>query len=129
VLLRRYSTPMQRRVLALACLRHRHATFSAPLTEAAQLSETNSSDYSNDSWSVIKASDTLSARIVRLLAHLRLHALEQPVSTGGERNGTMRTTERRDLAFFGWLFGAILLAVFWWSGELDPVLKWIDKIG
>lgn len=41
----------------------------------------------------------------------------------------MRTTEKRDLAFFGWLFGAILLVVFWWSGKLDPVFKWIDKIG
>lgn len=41
----------------------------------------------------------------------------------------MKSTERRDLAFFGWLFGVILLAVFWWSGKLDPVFKWIDKLG
>jgi hypothetical protein len=41
----------------------------------------------------------------------------------------MRTTEKRDLAFFGWLFGAILLAVVWWTGKMDPVLRWIDKIG
>ncbi len=41
----------------------------------------------------------------------------------------MRTTEKHDLAFFGWLFGVILLAVSWWSGGLDPVFKWIDKIG
>ena len=41
----------------------------------------------------------------------------------------MRSTEKRDLAFFGWLFGLILLAAFWWAGELDPVFKWIDKLG
>jgi hypothetical protein len=41
----------------------------------------------------------------------------------------MRTTEKNDLAFFGWSFGAILLAVFWWSGKLDPVFEWIDKLG
>ena len=41
----------------------------------------------------------------------------------------MRTTEKRDLAFFGWLFGAILLAVFWRTGKLEPVFKWIDKLG
>lgn len=41
----------------------------------------------------------------------------------------MRKTEKRDLAFFGWLFGVILLAVLWWTGRLEPLFKWIGKLG
>lgn len=41
----------------------------------------------------------------------------------------MRKTEQRDLAFFGWLFGVILLTVLWWTGRLEPVFKWMDKLG
>ncbi len=66
----------------------------------------------------------VSARIVHLRMDTSYRCLR--AAEGAE---PMRMTEKRDLAFFGWLFGAILLVVFWWSGELDPVFKWIDKIG
>ena len=41
----------------------------------------------------------------------------------------MRSAEKRDLAFFGWLFGVLVLVVFWWVGWLDPVFEWLDDIG